>query len=393
MQEAISATFMRGGTSKAVIFRAEDLPEDRAQWDRIFLAAMGSPDPNGRQLNGMGGGVSSLSKVCIVAPPSRPDADVDYTFAQILVDRPKVDYSANCGNMSSAIGPFSVDDGLVPLRRVGDDAEVRIHNTNTGKIIVSRFPLEGDQAAVDGDFAIDGVSGTGARVKLDFLDPGGAGTGSLLPSGHALDVLDVPGIGEIEVSMVDASNACVFLDAASIGLTGLELPDELEARPEVLAELEAIRLSASVAMGIADSIEAAKSILSSPKVAIVTRPTEAPTLSGRVTPAHGSDIIVRMISMGRPHRATPLTGALCLAVACRLPGSIPSRMLDVPAEADEIRVGHPSGVLSVAADVRGDSLGPVVESATVFRTARRLFEGRILVPRSALARAEVAASR
>src|SRR6476659_5341746 len=182
------AVFMRGGTSRAIMFHARDLP-DRAEWDPIFLAAMGSPDPNGRQLNGMGGGISSLSKVCVLAPSDRPDADVDYTFAQVQIREPRVDYRSNCGNMSSAVGPFAVDEGLV--RPNGDTAVVRIFNTNTQKIIRLTFPLEDGRAATDGDLAIPGVAGTGAPVRLDFLAPGGATTGRLLPTGSATDQLNV----------------------------------------------------------------------------------------------------------------------------------------------------------------------------------------------------------
>ena len=208
--QSIPAVFMRGGTSRAVMFHARDLP-DRAEWDPIFLAAMGSPDPNGRQLNGMGGGISSLSKVCILAPSDRADADIDYTFAQVQIRDPRVDYRSNCGNMSSAVGPFAVDEGIV--RPNGDSAVVRIFNTNTRKIIRSTFPLEDGRAATDGDLAIPGVAGTGAPVRLDFLAPGGATTGRLLPTGKPTDRLDLPDIGSIEVSLVDAANACVFVHA------------------------------------------------------------------------------------------------------------------------------------------------------------------------------------
>ncbi len=186
-QVGLRAVFMRGGTSKAVMFRADDLPRDRAQWAPIFLGVIGSPDANGRQLDGMGGGVSSLSKVCVVGAPTRSDADVDYTFAQVSVTGATVDYSANCGNMSSAIGPFAIDEGLVTA--AGDEAVVRIHNTNTKKIILARFAMDGDRAAVDGDFVLPGVAGSGAPVRLEFLDPGGAGTGRLLPTGNMVDQL------------------------------------------------------------------------------------------------------------------------------------------------------------------------------------------------------------
>src|SRR5580704_14265995 len=229
-QIKLRAVFMRGGTSKAVMFRREDLPREQALWAPIFLGVVGSPDPNGRQLDGMGGGISSLSKICVIGPPTRPDADVDYTFAQVSVAEALVDYRGNCGNMSAAVGPFAIDEGMVSA--AGAEAVVRIHNTNTRKIIVSRFALDDGAAAVDGDFVLPGVAGTGAAVRLDFIDPGGAGTGSLLPTGNNADQLDVPGVGIIEASMVDAANPCVFVAAQALGLSGVEMPAELEADPK-----------------------------------------------------------------------------------------------------------------------------------------------------------------
>src|SRR5665213_1205808 len=192
----LRAVFMRGGTSKAVMFRRDDLPADPKDWDPIFLEVMGSPDPNGRQLDGMGGGISSLSKICVIGPSSRPDADVDYTFAQIGVRDTFVDYGANCGNMSSAVGPFALEEGLVPAPK-GGEASIRIHNTNTSKIIVARFPTENGLLAAAGDIAIDGVAGQAAPIRLEFLDPGGARTGKLLPTGNARDELDIRGLGTV----------------------------------------------------------------------------------------------------------------------------------------------------------------------------------------------------
>ena len=214
-QQAIPAVFMRGGTSKALMLHASDLPSDRADWAPLFTAAMGTPDPFGRQLDGMGGGVSSLSKVCVLAPSDRQDADIDYTFAQVLIREARVDYRGNCGNMSSAVGPFAVDEGLI--RADGDTATVRIFNTNTGKLIHATFPIEDGRARTDGDLVIPGVGGSGAPIRLDFVEPGGATTGKLLPSGQALDRLEVPGLGSIEASLVDAANAAVFVRAARCG--------------------------------------------------------------------------------------------------------------------------------------------------------------------------------
>jgi len=304
----------------------------------------------------------------------RADADVDYTFAQVSVDSDLVDFASNCGNMSSAIGPFAVEEGLVP-RPNGVEAVVRIHNTNTKKIIVSRFQMDGEYAAVEGDLVLDGVAGSGAPIKLDFLAPAGARTGKLLPAGAATQKLEVPGVGVIEASMIDAAAPCVFVRAADLGCTCTERPDAMERDAALMERLEAIRCAASVAMGIAPDMEAAAKIRSAPKVAMVAAPVEQKTLSGRVMAPGESDILVRMISVGQPHRAVPLTGALCLAVACRVPGSIPRAF----AVGDgDVRIGHPSGMVLVAADVRVGAAGIEAPSATVYRTARRLFQGEVL---------------
>jgi len=377
-QLKIPAVFMRGGTSNAVVFNARDLPRDRAQWDAIFLAAIGSPDPYGRQLDGMGGGVSSLSKVCVVGPPSRDDADIDYTFAQVQVKEARVDYGANCGNMSSAMGPFAVDEGLVKVS--GPDALVRVHNTNTKKIIWSRFPVENGMAAVDGNLAIPGVAGTGAPVKLEFREPGGATTGKLLPTGNVADTLDVPRYGKFRVSMVDAANACVFVRAADLGIKGTELPDEIDANPELLKKLAAIRIAASVAMGITRTLEEAAKRATVPFVGFVSGPQEAKTLTGERVEAAGVDLTARMMSNGQPHRALPLTCTLCLAVAARVEGTVVNELAR-PAQNPEaeIRIGMPSGVLTAAAAVRKLEGQWHAEQGAFYRTQRRMFEGRVLV--------------
>jgi 2-methylaconitate cis-trans-isomerase PrpF len=382
-QIGLRAVFMRGGTSKAVMFRAEDLPRERDRWAPIFLGVIGSPDANGRQLDGMGGGVSSLSKVCVIGAPTRPDADVDYTFAQVSVSSAIVDYSGNCGNMSSAVGPFAVDEGLVKAN--GENAIVRIHNTNTKKLIVARFAMDDGRAAVDGDFALPGVAGMGAPVRLEFLEPGGAGTGRLLPTGNVIDRLNVAGVGVIEASMIDAANPCVFVAAESLGMIGIEMPDELDANGDLLARLEAIRIAASVRMGIARSADGARQKPSIPKVAMVTGPRDARTLAGDRIGINDADLTVRMISIGQPHRAVPLTGAMCLAVASRLPESIAHRM-SRPADSPDapVRIAQPSGLTVVGAAVHRDDNGWVADHATVYRTARRLMEGVVFVRASAL---------
>src|SRR5688572_29352109 len=275
LQRRIPAVFMRGGTSNAVVFHQRDLPEDRRLWDDIFLAALGSPDPYGRQLDGMGGGFTSVSKVCVIGPPTRADANIDYTFAQIPVKEQRVEYVTNCGNMSSAMGPFAVDEGLVKMVDPNGEALVRIYNTNTKKIIHARFPLVSGCAAVDGDLEIPGIAGTGAPVRLDFMAPGGAATGKLLPTGNVRDTLDVPGVGKIEMSMVDAANPCVFVRARDVGLTGAELPSATEANTDALRKLAAIRCAASVAMGITRDVVEAATRLSNPAIGFVSAPQDA----------------------------------------------------------------------------------------------------------------------
>ena len=375
-QAKLRATFMRGGTSKAVVFNRQDLPADPAQWDPIFLSVMGSPDPNGRQLDGMGGGLSSLSKVCVVGALKRPDADIDYTFAQISVKSAAVDYSANCGNMSSAMGPFAVSEGLVKAPANGE-AVVRIHNTNTGKIIVARFPMHEGEIATEGDMAIDGVSGQAAPVRLEFIDPGGTRTGRLLPTGRASDQFDIPGLGPVEASLVDAANPCVFVAAASLGKDGSEMPDALENDPQFLERMEAIRCAASVAMGLAPDIAAAAKIPSVPKVAMIVPPRTMTTLSGRRLEPSDMSLGIRMISIGQPHRAVPITGATCLAIAVRIAGTLPNRL--ARADGGPITIAHPSGttVVDAAVEHADDPAAARAVHGAVYRTTRRLFEGNV----------------
>jgi 2-methylaconitate cis-trans-isomerase PrpF len=370
-QLSFRTVYMRGGTSRALFFRQDDLPAERARRDAIFCAALGTPDPHGRQLDGMGGGLSSLSKVAVIGPPSRDDADVDYTFAQVPIDAAVVQYQGNCGNISSAVGPYAVDEGLVAAR--GDSATVRIHNTNTGKIIVARFPLAGGKAAVDGDFVLQGVAGEGAPVRLSFLAPGGAATGRLLPSGRASEVLDVPGAGAIAVSLVDAANPVVMLEAAAVGLRGDETPAAMDADRALVARCEAIRRAAAVHMGIArDLQDATERVRSLPLVALLSAPAQA-----------GCHIRVRMLSSGQPHRATPLTGGMCVAAAIHLPGTVAHRVGTRP-EGEDVVLEHPGGTLRVGALVRdADGAAEVVETA-VYRTARRLMDGSVYVPASRL---------
>jgi hypothetical protein len=380
-QRAIPAVFMRGGTSKGLFFHRRDLPADPARWDAIFLAAIGSPDPYGRQLDGMGGGISSLSKVMVVEPSARPGADVDYTFGQVAVGEAMVDYGSNCGNLTSAIGPFAVDEGLIEA--ADGEAVLRLYNTNSDKLVESRFVVRDGRAVVDGAQALPGVAGRGAPIRLAFLDPGGAATGRLLPTGNVVDRLDMAGGRPIEASIVDATTAVAFVRAADLGLAGNEMPDELEAMPGLLDRLEAIRRAAALAAGLPPD---GRSV---PKLGFVAPPQPAWTLAGERLAADAMQLTLRIMSMGRPHRALPLTGALCTAVAAAIDGTL---VAQARVGAGDLVVAQPSGLLSLNAEVERHPAWHA-RRAVVLRTARRLMEGCVLVPERQLAGAAAAPLR
>lgn len=384
-QVKFPAIYMRGGTSRGVFFHRKHLPEAREDWAPIFLQVIGSPDPYGRQLDGLGVGVSSLSKAVIIGPPSHAEADVDYTFAQIGVGEPTVDFSGICGNLTSAVGPFAVDEGLV--RASGDEALVRIYNTNTHKIIHARFPLVDGQAAVAGDFVLDGVAGSGARIRLEFKDPGGAKTGRLLPTGNVVDLLEVPGLGRVEASLVDATNPVVIVRADALGLQGNELPLELEANQALRAKLEAVRAAGGVRMGIAETPEQlTRQFKLVPFVAMVAPPQASQTLAGTTLAADAMHLTVRVISNGQAHRATPLTAGMCLAVAARIEGTLAQQAAHAPAGSQgDLLLAHPSGLAPVAATVRQQDGQWQADQVVVYRTARRVMEGSVLIPASAIA--------
>ena len=373
-QKRVPAIFMRGGSSKGVFFHSSDLPEDKNSWNELFLSVLGSPDPYGRQLNGMGGGISSLSKAVVIGPPTRPDADVDYTFAQISVRDSVIDYSSNCGNLSSAVGPFAIDTGLVDAS--GTKKEVRIHNTNSGKSIVSKVPIRAGLSEVVGDFSIPGVSGTGAKIQLDFLDPGGTRTGSLLPTGNTVDIISVPHAGDFEVSLVDASVPCAFIEARALGITGSESIEELESNSDLMKLIEELRLESGVKMGLGKTIDQIPP--TAPKLGIVAAPMAYKTLAGEMVDPSSASLMTRIWSMGQVHRVLPLTGAMCLAVACKIPGTLCAR--NTRGEMTEIRLANPSGILplNAAVEARGNKI--IARHVTAYRTARTLMEGNVLIP-------------
>lgn len=379
------AVIMRGGTSKAVFFHETDLPADPAVRERVVLAAFGSPDPYGRQIDGLGGATSTTSKVAIIGPGDVDgDVDVNYTFGQVGIDTPLIDGRGNCGNISSAVGPFAVDEGLVsPVEGV---TKVRFLNTNTGKRIVAHVPTLDGRFDSEGDFAIPGIPGTAARIQLDYLEPGGAVTGRLLPTGNVTDVLDAPGVGRLTVSIVDAANPLVFCRFADLGLTGREQPDEIDADPSLLARIEAVRAQAGVAAGIAATpAEATRDVPSVPKLAMVNGPMEYRQLDGVAAGPADLDIVGKMMSMGKMHRAYPMTGAICTVVAAGIPGTVVHDAMPEDRRGGEsLRLGHPSGRLQLYAAPRRAAGEWTVDQVSVERTARRLMEGTVLVPDSTL---------
>lgn len=375
-QRSFPAILMRGGTSKALFFHRRDLPETDSEhncevWNEIFLSALGSPDPNGRQLNGMGGGESSLSKVAVIAPSTRPDADVDYTFAQVGIRDQSVGYKGNCGNISSAVGPFAVDEDLV--KATGDSATVRIFNTNTSKLIHATFAVDNGKAAVNGDYVLKGVAGSGSPIRLSFMNPGGATTGRLLPTGSPLDVLDLDGGVSVEASLIDAANPVVCLLATSIGLTGSESPAELRENGAAMALFEQIRIASAVKMGLVENREEAEAKMKNlPLVALLADRAHLDA-SGN----HGLE--VRMISAGLPHGAIPLTGAMCLAIGAHLKDTLINKILLHSDLEKAISITHASGVIDINATVETVAGEQFAKEVTVVRTARKLMEGRVFL--------------
>lgn len=377
-------TIYRGGTSKGVFFHENDLPPDPADRARILLAVFGSPDS--RQIDGLGGATPLTSKAMLVAVSGRQDADVESTFGQVDVARPLVDWGGNCGNMTAAVGPFAVDEGLI--RAAEPATTVRIYNTNTRKIIVATVPTAEGRARAEGDFRIPGVPFSGARIDLEFVEPGGSMTGRLLPTGRPADVLTLADGRRFTVSIVDAANPVVFADAAELGLTGSELPAELEARPEIMATLEELRGRAAEMLGIVrEPREAAAVSPGVPKVAYVAAPREYATTSGVVLPAGCMDLQGRFLSMGTAHRSYPVTGAICTAAAAVVQGTVvhaASRATLREGEPAVVRIGNPYGAMDakIRWEVRAGEVR--ILGATVGRTARRIMEGYVYVPRGRL---------
>jgi 2-methylaconitate cis-trans-isomerase PrpF len=380
MQARIRTVIMRGGTSRGIFFRDEDLPVDPEARTWTILAAFGSPDRYGRQIDGLGGATSLTSKAAIISKGTQAGIDINFTFGQVSIEKPLIDMRGNCGNISAAVGPYAIDEGLVPCQE--SVTRVRFLNTNTQKVIVVHVPTRNGRFEPEGDYTIPGVPGTGSKIVLDFLDPGGAVTGKLLPTGRVRDVLAVPGVGEIEVSIVDAANPLVFCRAEDFGLSGKEAPEQVDADQELLLRIGATRAAAGVAIGLAESIEEAiHSVPSVPKIAFVARPRPYLQLDGVLRDAADVDLVARIMSMGHLHRAYALTGAICTTVAAQIPGTL---VHEVVAErvrtSGSLRLGHPSGVMDLSASVHKEGESWYVEKASAARTARRLMEGSIYIP-------------
>lgn len=375
----IPASFVRGGTSKGVILRQEDLPTDRSLRDQMFLSILGSPDPYLRQIDGLGGASSSTSKVAIIAPSTRQDCDVDYLIGQVDVEHPIVDYSSNCGNLSSAVGPYAIRAGLVPPRE--GITEVRIWQANTCRRIIAHVPTSGGIPLEEGDYQIDGVRGTGARIDLDFLDPAGSEFGRLLPTGNLMDAVDVPGIGKIETSIIDASMVMAFVRAEDVGLTGTESKAIIDGDASLLVRLEAVRGAVAVLLGLcANPKDAALISPALPKIAFVSAPRDHVVGSGQLISASQIDLVARGVSMGRLHHAYEVTGSIATAAAAVLPGTIVNEASKLqPASLQRVRIGHASGRIEVGIR-RRDGTEPSIASATLSRTARLIMDGFVYLP-------------
>ncbi|MGL5435679.1 MAG: 2-methylaconitate cis-trans isomerase PrpF family protein [Lachnospiraceae bacterium] len=370
--------FMRGGTSKGCMFHKEDLPEDRGQWDGIFLQAMGSPDP--KQIDGLGGTVSSNNKIVIVWKSEEADVDVEYLVGQVIVGKEQIDYKSNCGNMTAAVGPFAVEEGMLELTE--PVTTVRMKNINTDKYINVTVPIDPETKtfAQNGDCAIAGVDGTAAELNVNFLNPAGAKTGQLLPTGKVADILEIPGFGTVEASILDVSNPMVLVKAEDIGMTGMELPEEINNNQEISVLLEKIRGTAACLMGFArDLDDAVKNSPAVPKVGFVTTPKSYIDIAGEQVLEHQMDVCARVISVFKCHKACPLTSASAISVAAAMDGSVVQKVLGGDCRKGLVRIGHPSGIMTMVPDLREEDGKLVLPGVAVQRTARRIMDGMVYV--------------
>ncbi len=383
-QIKVPATYMRGGTSKGVFFNLEDLPQEAqvagAARDKLLLRVIGSPDPYAKQIDGMGGATSSTSKTVIVSRSSRDDHDVDYLFGQVSIDKPFVDWSGNCGNLSAAIGPFAIHAGLIPQERIPENGivTVRVWQVNISKTILVHVPIVNGFVQETGEFELDGVTFSAAEIQVDFVDPAD-GEGSMFPTGNLVDDLVVPDVGTFNATFINAGIPTIFIDAESIGYQGTELQDQINNDDAALAMFESIRAHGALKMGVISELEEAQTRQHTPKVAFVSKPKSYQSSSGKAVNESEIDVLVRALSMGKLHHAMMGTAAVAIASAACVPGTLVN-LAAGGGEKESVTFGHPSGTLKVGAKAKQTEQGWVVQKAIMSRSARILMEGFVRVP-------------
>ena len=385
-QTKIAATYMRGGTSKGVFFKLDDLPESArvpgAARDALLMRVIGSPDPYGKQIDGMGAATSSTSKTVIVGKSTQPDHDVDYLFGQVSIDQPFVDWSGNCGNLSAAVGPFAITNGLIDPARVPANgiAVVRIWQANIKKTIIAHVPMTDGAVQETGDFELDGVTFPAAELQLEFMDPAEDGDGgSMFPTGNLVDNLEVPGVGTFKATMINSGIPTIFLDASALGYTGTELQDDINGDAAALARFETIRAHGALRMGLIKNIAEAAARQHTPKVAFVAPPKAYESSAGKAIGEGDVDVLVRALSMGKLHHAMMGTASVAIATAAAVPGTLVN-LAAGGSERDQVCFGHPSGTLRVGAQAQLVDGEWKVTKAIMSRSARVLMEGRVHVP-------------
>ncbi|HAS6044777.1 TPA: 2-methylaconitate cis-trans isomerase PrpF [Vibrio vulnificus] len=383
-QMKVPATYMRGGTSKGVFFNLADLPPEAQiageKRDQLLLRVIGSPDPYGKQIDGMGGATSSTSKTVIVSKSSRADHDVDYLFGQVSIDKPFVDWSGNCGNLSAAVGPFAIHAGLIDEQRIPQNGvvTVKVWQANIGKTIEVHVPIQHGLVQETGEFSLDGVTFPAAEIQVDFVDPAD-GEGSMFPTGNLMDDLVVPGVGTFNATLINAGIPTIFLDAEALGYSGTELQEQINNDEQALAKFETIRAYGALKMSLISSIEEAEGRQHTPKVAFVAKPKSYQASSGKVVEAGDVDLLVRALSMGKLHHAMMGTAAVAIGAAACVPGTLVN-LAAGGGEKQAVTFGHPSGTLKVGAQAKATEQGWVVEKAIMSRSARILMEGFVRVP-------------
>ncbi|TOH45369.1 2-methylaconitate cis-trans isomerase PrpF [Vibrio parahaemolyticus] len=383
-QIKVPATYMRGGTSKGVFFNLEDLPAEAqvagAARDKLLLRVIGSPDPYGKQIDGMGGATSSTSKTVIVSRSSRDDHDVDYLFGQVSIDKPFVDWTGNCGNLSAAVGPFAIHAGLIPQERIPENGivTVRVWQVNISKTILVHVPIVNGFVQETGEFELDGVTFPAAEIQVDFVDPAD-GEGSMFPTGNLVDDLVVPNVGTFNATFINAGIPTIFIDAESIGYQGTELQDQINNDDAALAMFESIRAHGALKMGLISELEEAQTRQHTPKVAFVSKPKSYQSSSGKAVNESEIDVLVRALSMGKLHHAMMGTAAVAIASAACVPGTLVN-LAAGGGEKESVTFGHPSGTLKVGAKAKQTEQGWVVQKAIMSRSARILMEGFVRVP-------------